>query len=149
MIKEIKTLKFEGLAVLIPNNKTDISALDLVTLICDRENYHPHERVSLLGKINELTEEQCAEIMPKYKLGNHNCGYHDTINRPDVLFSTAKDAFKSMLKELGCYSVNPLQSSPPTTDILFYDSIHDYDVSVEKWKEAQANTGTWLILKKL
>jgi hypothetical protein len=137
MIKEIKTEKFEGLAVLVPPYGT-AHVLDL-------------KQYKILGKAKELTEEQCADIMPKPVPLVDTDGNQTGSN---YLSGSAKSDFNNLLHYIhGCYSINPYekfkgaklvhaQGSVPTAEMIIEEVNRKYD-------EAQKHTGTWLILKKI
>lgn len=141
MIKEIKTEKFEGLALLVPDN-TYNHQLEYVKYSDGKEyfmlNYnfgknhiggfvlwykdfggrkkYPKEgELFLLGKSTELTEEQCAVIVC-IGMDYYEPAYKNYAADNDAIFKypfdTAKESFNSLMQSTG------------------------------------ANTGTWVILKK-
>jgi hypothetical protein len=181
MIKEIKTEKFEGLAMLMPNwfvsafanmgylvvqvqnektfmGEDQMFPPDRLQRALDRVNKLP-ENITLpaiklpdgdfkiLGKATQLTEEQCEEVIPDpmIRKPDNRKGFMIDIMDTEI-YPTAKEAFSAFLDSLGCYSVNPYKK-PADDDYSFYT---DRNISIqEEWQEAQANTGTWLILQKL
>jgi hypothetical protein len=167
MIKEIKTETFEGLAVLVPDDARnfDIGRWAGRRLIFNQGKYEVDNmktgsielsldsEYEILGKATELTEEQCEDISP-YECPNQWCeggyidqGYNekwicDYCQEEEDKESPNIERFASLLQSLGCYAVNPYGDKP---------SILNNDVwySEEQWQEAQANTGTWLIIGKI
>lgn len=152
MIKEIKTEKFEGLAVLVPDDAYDFTnnlashQIDYVQDINFNESVlkmsgcillknHWNEPIQILGKATELTEEQLELILPNthpYRRPSH---------------------FYEILKANECYTVNPYGK-----DKGLYIVHHLGDAATaakiilayqKKWDEAEATTGTWIILQKL
>jgi len=161
MIKEIKTEKFSGLAMLVPDDATKFSLKKtkkgkpdqlhyFIPYTCDAVSNQrlvilPSEDYLFVGKATELTEEQCAEITP-----NSFYGRFIDYNMLEVNCGTAKESFASLMQSLQCYSVNPLSDPEGTMrqgDGYVYYSASDEEF--EEYEKAQANTGTWLILKKL
>lgn len=158
MTKEIKTEKFEGLVVLVPDDATDfrIDYASYVVLSWSNETGSDAFRLDncrykILGKATELTEEQCADIMPGEDIGLLGMVFKNYINPSDP-FCDAKQSFKSFMHSLECYSVNPYGEKP---EFVFGEygkspiEFNRFELDMFKWQEAQSNTGTWLILKKL
>ena len=137
-IKEIKTEKFEGLAVLVPDGTANYELkyykysdgkeyhsinysfserhtggfLLWYKDFGGRKNYPKEGELVLLGKATELTEEQCTEIVDK----GQSYGYYDYYSEfvaGLTFWDKASLSFASLMRSL------------------------------------QANTGTWLILRKL
>lgn len=169
MIKEIKTEKFEGLAVLMPelfvkataymgylivtihNEASYIAedqffppdklqrALDRVRNIPEYKDVPyklPDGDYKVIGKATELTEEQCAQIVPQMK----DTSYPFEIEEYKVTFD-------NLLQSMECYSVNPYGDERKDVPDLgaFTQMMRQKH---REWQEAQANSGTWLILKK-
>lgn len=62
--------------------------------------------VSLLGKLLELTEEQCKVIVDCYGIGRfHN--YKTESQYDELLHTTARESFFSKLKADGYFTINP------------------------------------------
>ena len=121
MIKEIKTEKFEGLAVLVPDGAYDYRIMyhNLFGYRLPGEGNRCFtlpvgNDYQIIGKATELTEEQCQRIMP---LPAISAKYGDPYQ-----YCPAKDSFNTLLYELGCYVLGE-NNKPPA--------------------------GTWLILQKL
>jgi len=169
MIKEIKTEKFEGLAVLVPDDAEDFDRecvsdedffqLNYLMINNDEESgFHGEPTVysidmpcnfEIIGKSTELTEEQCADIVGlSFGVNNIYKSYEDI-----TAVDTAKESFASLMQSIGAYSVNPYPKpdinsekyvpiSDDAKDTLF---MNDWD----QWETAQEHTGTWLILKRI
>lgn len=154
MIKEIKTEKFEGLAVLVPENASDlvypkIGIVDLYFLLKNGQyesviipqNKNGYE---IMGKATELTRQNCADIV-KY-IGLPWNAYKDYTNNSNW-FNNPIQSFKSLLYSLGCYSENPIPVPEPQGNGI--DEMDYCQTWIKDYEEAQGFTGTWLILKKL
>jgi hypothetical protein len=141
MIKEIKTEKFEGLAVLVPNGSHNFGiAVDskgkyLQFFIGEYDEDgddlggelkvtdDPRMKLKILGKATQLTEEQCAEIAP-YECPNQWCeggyidqGYNekwrcDYCQEEEDKENPNIERFASLMQSLGCYSLNPYGEKP-------------------------------------
>jgi len=160
MVKEIKTKKFEGLAVLVPDDAGKFSIKKTRKGYADQLHYYvPYtldvvsnqrlvilqgEGYEVLGKATELTEEQCAEIVD-YKTTGYFKSY--AYKNADFIFNTAKESFTSLMQSLECYSVNPL--NPPIERLQYGGEYTMRQSEIDEYEEAQANTGTWIILRKL
>lgn len=144
MIKEIKTAKFSGLAVLVPD---DYYELRISLKKTDHLIYRQGEFYSnwiqlpfaceLLGKSTELREEQCYDIVEAWVIVEAWLSY-------TTLSFTFKEIIPKFMHSIGCYSVNPFGEKPTETF-----NHPDWEFTRAKWEEAQANTGIWLVLKKL
>jgi len=124
MIKKIKTEKFEGLALLVPDDASDFSieSPDSLAFISGEYSDLKIEQLSdgypweILGKATEMTEEQCAEIVDAPMFDKY---YFDYMNPKfegwagGFLLSNALESFTSLMRSL------------------------------------EANTGTWLIIERL
>lgn len=105
----------------------------------------------ILGISTELTEEQCK---PLFK---HKDGYGLSFELPKpnnrAGYFTALAAMEVLLEANQCFSKNPYGEKPKREDFnsmsdkLYADNIFDWKLN--KWQQAQQNTGTWLILRKL
>jgi hypothetical protein len=143
MIKEIKTEKFEGLAVLVPERAHNFS-----TAVDSKGKYlnffigqyydggddlggelkltdDSSMKTRILGKATELTKANLELILP------------------DTFAKRRSSHFQDILKALWCYSINPFGERPINS------MFHDMRIRQRIWDRAQANTGTWLILQKL
>jgi hypothetical protein len=160
MIKEIKTEKFEGLAMLVPDSMTEECSFYPNALtykvsgvtVCESlpTAYHDGKWI-VLGKATELTEEQCAGIMPK---SVRVLGSDFKQTGSTYLTETARGDFDQFLRYILCaYSVNPYEKfkgaklvhsagDPDTADRIVKE------VKL-RFEQAQASTGTWLIIQKL
>lgn len=99
----------------------------------------------LLGNYTELTEEQCREVVITNARGcflTKSDAFDDYTNS-DSFCDTAKEAFASLMQANACYSENPYKYGKPSI------VNHDLWYSEEQWQQAEANTGTWLILRKI
>jgi hypothetical protein len=109
-------------------------------------------KTNILGKATDLTEEQCAGIVSplwngfiNYLLINEPVG-----NYKRLVKSTAKDSFSSLMESMVYYSVNPFDEPFCEDGCRCSDQqIDDCKVHLSRWQEAQASTGSWLILQKL
>lgn len=146
MIKQIKTEKFDGVAVLVPNDaKTFITDYNFLIIdLCQSTQkmiHIPFGRIEILGKATELTEVQCAGIVPQMK----DPGYPFEIE-------DYKITFENMMQSLECYSVNPYGCRPNDESMKYKrysDGVSWHDHLVNEWQKTEQNTGTWLILKRL
>lgn len=129
MIKEIKTDRFEGVALLIPDGKTDISVKDIVKMLNSMDSYHPDDRWIVFDKATELKNTHLEMILP------------------DTFSGRRYSHFQDILKSMECYSVNPYGEEPKDIPDLgaFTQAIRKKH---QQWKKAQETTGTWIILKK-
>lgn len=167
MIKEIKTQKFEGIAVLLPEDFKEIAGsnnnelfywTDTCTQSMGDYPYSVHVpnvlKYDIIGFVKDITEEHAAEIVEfstqQYTVRHYKNYCQHKIGVYVYEFKKAKESFQSLMQSIGCYSVNPL-SDPELTmrqgDGYVYYSASDEDF--EEYEKAEANTGTWLILKKL
>jgi len=170
MIKKIKTEKFEGLAVLVPDDAINFifsvdhtgKYLNWDDGLFDEEGFaeggelfltnDSRNKFKIVGKSTELTEEQCAEIV-SIGMDYYEPAYKNYVAEADSLFKypfdTAKESFASLMESIGCYAVNPYGEKEP-------EDISDLGAFTQmmrqkwvKWQEAQKQTGIWVILKKL
>jgi hypothetical protein len=159
MIKHIKTEKFEGLAVLVPDDARnfDIGRWAGRRLIfnqgkCEVDNMKTgsielglDSEYEILGKANELTEEQRRSIVSfEYDNLLFDCIgelFRNYLNHSDPVLDSVQ-AFNSLMESLECYSFNPYTHPSKLSPI-------GYNKNKQKWKEAQANIGTWLIIGKI
>ena len=103
--------------------------------------------------VKEMTEEQFAEVVDKLEWSDGYFMYY-RYDKSVHSFSetwTAKQSFESLVKSLGWYLwENPLQSSPATDDISFYESVEDMELCKSKWLEAESKTlYSPILLKKI
>jgi len=173
MMKEIKTEKFEGIAVFVGNDYYDF-AIKKSEFLYPGQNVLTYKSpviwdkyqkegwswetkcesgMEILGKSTELTEEQCANIIPSLVPGNVLKSIGVSVLYPmfnsDRKSLNAKTAFASLMQSIGAYSVNPYGEKEP-------EDISDLGAFTQmmrqkwkNWKQAQANTGTWLILRRV
>lgn len=163
-IKEIKTENFEGLAVLVPDDFKDYAGannneLFYWTETCTQSTgdypYSVHvpniKEYKILGKANELTEEQCETITPCVYDGREDVNVmgliYECYDGSDFTCNTAKESFASLMQSIRCYSVNPVPNPEPQFDERGNGGY--CETWVKDYEKAQANTGTWIILKKL
>lgn len=165
-IKHIQTEKFKGIAIQLPNKvyhfKLNYHTISKMWTLYDSRNKKweftiptlltnkGHVMYHMIGKAHELSEEQCAEIVPLQEW----CHYFDyQLSRGHLqnYCDTAKESFNSYLNSIECYSTNPHikpddEKYAPITDedkdSLF---LHDWMV----WTKAELNTGTWIILETI
>lgn len=90
----------------------------------------PEGNWQILGFSDQLREEQCAELFP-----------HSVLTKMHDLYRTVLDKF---LEANGVYSKNPYGEKPVNKDFYW-----GYLSDLEQWQEAEANTGSWIILKKM
>lgn len=168
MIRKIKTEKFEGLAVLVPDVKMffkihneylvmGVSSEDVGGKIKkiqrgDNRGFIRSELIygcEILGKVEELTEDQCADIVELGEAGSFY-GYNFTVyknyknseDKGDWFFKSTI-SFASLMQSMECYSVNPYGERPKAD--IFIDNTIRWKI----WDYAQKKVGTWLILKKV
>ncbi|SFE55466.1 hypothetical protein SAMN03003324_00876 [Pedobacter antarcticus] len=177
MIKELKTEKFEGLAVLVADGyycaeiesvpEEKFFQLNFLLDNTDEESGFFGDPVvwsielpfdcKILGKATDLTEYECAGIVQPLWNGFMN---YLLINEPvgnykRLVKETTKESFDSLMQSLGCYPVNPFAGiftpriAKDKKDLGSVLGEVIYNDMRELWKEAEANTGTWLILQKL
>jgi len=166
MIKEIKTEKFEGIAVLVPDGGywptlkyvkySDGKEYHMVDYYFGpnhtggfilwykdfggRKKYPEKDGLKVIGISSDIMEEECAEIVKDW------IGYYP------ICYSS-KEIFIKKLESLGCYSVNPFPKpdinaekyTPISDDVKDTLFMNDWD----QWENAQEHTGTWLILRKV
>jgi hypothetical protein len=94
-----------------------------IYLPCDAE---------IVGISDQLTEEQAREVMPQMQ----DSGY-------PFEKQEATETLADFMQANGCYSVNPYGEMPVNKDFYW-----GYLADLEQWQQAEANTGTWLILVK-
>jgi hypothetical protein len=100
----------------------------------------------ILGLSDQLSEEQWRELVHKQStFGDY---YYVANNRS---FDTATEAGLSFLEANGVYSKNPLGDEPEMKykNTSCENDIVDYRYDYYQWEQAQANTGSWLILKRV
>ena len=103
MIKQIKTSKFEGLAVLVPSDSfnyvvrqnAEVSDLWYESRCGDSDVSNcielPTNKYLVLATSTSITEEQCADIVPQMK----DSGYPFEIEDYKV-------TFENLLRSIGC-----------------------------------------------
>lgn len=119
----------------------------------------PQGNWQILGLSTEITEEQWYDLvnsLPDPYSNSHHRNYKDycrnySITRSQYIFNTAKESGLSLLEANECYSTNPMEPVWEQTDAngTPYNKHFDYYSYLRAYKEAQQNTGTWLILRKL
>lgn len=93
-----KTLNENDNWIVVFKEDPDSDGLEIV-------NFH-HEEPKLLGKLSELTEEQCKDIVDCYGIGCfHN--YKTESQYDELLHTTARESFFSKLKADGYFTINP------------------------------------------
>jgi hypothetical protein len=118
--------------------------------------YYPGENdLQALGLSTELTEEQCRELLNQdpinslYLIVDSNHTIDTWVGNDGVLgsitrtrYGQAKEAFASLMQANECYTENPYTHPSKLAPT-------GYNENKQNWKEAEANNGSWLILKKL
>lgn len=145
-LQEIKTSKFDGFGVLVPEDSQHywINENDMFLNIrysFKNSNYKGSELVAaekankykIIGISSELTEEQAKEIVDETNEFGINMFTDGRFS-----FVTALESFNSLMQSLEMYSDNPLGNNP-----------YKMDVVQSEWQQAQQRTGRWLIIKKL
>lgn len=139
----IKTPTAELLVVELPETG---STFDILTAInSEIEGY------TLLGKPDEISEEDAKELVETKQYGSHPffCtldyrykGKNKDGFNPGFCADDGYQFRRSLLSliESEIYWENPLQSSPPTDDLTFYDSKEERKIAFEKWHEAEQKT---------
>jgi hypothetical protein len=123
----------------------------------------PPSIYKILGLSNALTEEQCRELITPEIVAELDNGhgvqeYFGFIDFTDEdnAFDTAKESLNSLMRVNECFTVNPYAGifTPrlPHQDAgdlgqIIGDVI--YNDMKELFMQAEANTGSWLILKRL
>jgi hypothetical protein len=178
MIKEIKTEKFEGLAVLVPDGfKGGVANMGYLTGKMDNPANRIHEKhfnspyaiQKQLDRVNKLPEyvDAPAIKLPEgdYKiigkaieLTEEQC---ETIAVKNPLIAyemNFRRCFNLLMRKIECYSENPLGKKPerlvPFMGRGHYsenqlERIERFNSELRKWEEAEKQTGTWLILQKI
>lgn len=171
MIKEIKTEKFEGLAVLVPEWYVSsfanmgylvIQVMNEKTFIGEDEMFPPDRLERALERVSKLPE---YITLPAIKLPD---GEYKILGKATELteeqcaeiVSQMKDStypfeveeykvtFENLMHSLECYSVNPCGDKSSFLDMKAFEKVDAWLERAKKWQDAQENTGTWLILKK-
>lgn len=78
----------------------------------------------VLGSPDEIKEEDASELIPMY-------------------YDYEKTAVEYIIEALESeiyWDVNPLQSTPPTDDLTFYDSKKERKIVFEIWNQAESRT---------
>lgn len=174
MIKEFKTSKGEFIAILIPNIKYSFVRIEkwaqgdilhgspkmigepkLNTLL-------PKGDYQIIGLSNQITEKRAKEICSKQYF------YTGGVK----ISAKSLDIFKGLMESIKCYSFNPVGQKPNEEDYKLTGRneqewkmidedrrglkptwasvlMSNYTDKLSKWKEAEENTGSWLILKKI
>lgn len=107
----------------------------------------------LLGTLDQITEEIWQTLIEMQlvdaRFGGLKYPNFNLKSKPHLSFDTATESAISFLEANEVYSVNPLGKKPPVhEDILAFASLNEFDCAVQKWQQAQSNTGTWIILMK-
>lgn len=116
----------------------------------------PEGNWQIVGISDQLTEEQCREVMPVSYLPFPNfdpIGFEVNDELGTTIYNTAKEAFESLMQSERCYSENPYGPDLCEHNRQCYDSCQGScwtraDIDSEEWQAAEANTGSWLIIKK-
>jgi hypothetical protein len=161
IVKEIKTDRFKGLAVLVPNRASEFS-IESPNILAFMLDNTPNDikidqlygyTYEILGKATELTEDQCADItlLPMIREKDGQLGF--MISCMDIeIYPTAVSAVQDFMQSLECYSENPYEESYNLIEEHFENNkcnITEVETVTELFEEAETNTGTWLILKKI
>ena len=177
MIKEIKTEKFEGLAVLVPDGfKSGVANMGYLTGKMDNPATRIHEKhfnspyaiQKQLDRVNKLPEyvDAPAIKLPEgdYKiigkaseLTEEQC---KSIARQNPLMpvQTLKHRFAALMHSMECYPINPLGKKPERMVPLMgrgsytenqLERIERFNIELKIWEEAEKKTGTWLIIQKI
>lgn len=168
MIKEIKTDRFEGLAVLVPDDAyafTNELASHQIDYIQDTEfnegflnmsscillkNYWNHP-LQIIGKATELTEEQCAEIVDNEEDFDPDdmdlCGDD---YEPNIIYKNYGRKRKNVREFTFNKATDSLLSLMQSLECYSVNPYGDraFNSGAGKWQEAQANVCTWIILRK-
>ena len=109
MIKQIRTEKFEGLAVLMPTTFHKIHSLhsDRIYFEYIFEGYECLDFIKIpypcetLGKSTDITEEQCAEILEIACIEGSNLTFYNLYNTGSTVTFKSKESLASLLQSLG------------------------------------------------
>jgi hypothetical protein len=162
-IKQISTGKAELLIVKVPEGAANFAYLPVNEMLQYDipVNYVsliklPQGNWQIVGISDQLTEEQCAELMQSESMVIDNSGNTTLYLSPVDYHATAKEAFASLMQSNECYTLNPYAGMftprPPQEDTgdlgkiigdVIYNDMRDLFLA------AEANTGTWLVLKRI
>jgi hypothetical protein len=177
MIKEIKTEKFEGLAVLVPDGfKGGVANMNYLIGYVDNPKTMIHEKhfnspyaiqkqLDRVGKLPEfialpaikLPHGEYMIVGKSSELTEDQCEFIARQN-PLMPVQTFKQRFNALMHSMECYSINPLGKKPermvPFMGRGHYtenqmDRIERFNIELRIWEEAEKKTGTWLILQKI
>ncbi|WP_407430598.1 hypothetical protein [Arcticibacter sp.] len=107
----------------------------------------PDGQLELLGKPSDIPEEVCRSLF------RNKDGYGLSVELPApnnrTAYFSGKDALSAFLKANEVYSVNPICWVNPSSKAIHFDSEKDRKAAIVKWQQAEANTGTWVLLLKI
>jgi len=137
MTQEIKTDKFEGLLVKVPEGQVEIFEYGFSSYhLCITENKDiqlPVGQWKLIGNPFELSDWQWKGIVPTQFTG----GAYNYSNYPHL------SAGLSLLRSLQVYKENPFKNGEPST------INHEVWYSKQEWQEAEKRTGNWVLIQKI
>jgi hypothetical protein len=124
----------------------EIEPFDSAKIINEKNVSYFGQKMNLIGKLTDITEEQCIEWVPNSfnSLGNGIYEYADYCNNEICMLPTAKESFFSYLEKEGIYFENP-HKFPLITDKEFYDEPYSglgfypeiYGHAIKRWQEAE------------
>jgi hypothetical protein len=125
----------------------ETESFDPVKMIHEKSVSYFGQKMQLIGKLTDITEQQFAEWVPNSfnSLGNGIYEYADYCNNEICMLSTAKESFFSYLESHGIYFGNPFGKIEPelSEDDLWGDMAQDSQVYAgilykkDKWQEAE------------
>lgn len=115
----------------------ELETFDPVKMIHEKNVSYFGQKMQLIGKLTDITEEQFKEWVESTVcyIGSSEhteCYYNYHKGSP---FSTAKESFFSYLESQGFYFSNPLGKKPDGTPILF--SQRNGALELLEWQEAE------------
>src|SRR5690606_10268213 len=136
-IKEL--LKKELLIIELPEGGEYTLYDDMLYVWDDKTDNHKRFKGSytLLGKPDEISEEYANDLIQKIEYDFGTCYRH--YSDKTVFAKTATESLLSAIESV-IFWENPLQSTPPTDDLAFYDSKKERRIAYEKWHEAEQKT---------
>lgn len=157
-IKQVNTGKVELMIVKAPEGAVQWW-VNNQSLMCYKADNFFADEIGLsegdwtpLGLSTELTEEQCSCIVKQMRWGDTCFKNYGIENQ--LVGLTAKESFESLMQATECFTKNPLGPDLCEHNRQCYDSCQGScwtraDIDSEEWEQAEDNTGTWLILKRI
>lgn len=103
-------------------------------------NLEEYDKVELLGKLSELTEEQAAELVEEKSVGNGLKWFKFYLsNNPDMACITAQESLKSLLQSNDCWLkewIGLPKLSDDKTRVAYDGQMKAYDSQYEDYNKA-------------